>query len=388
MKPFEIIKNIFSKEKIVNINGLGCDVLTAEICLYELGLEMVAEIIGNSLVQTVFATYKDSKRFKGEMYHLFNVKPNKNQNAAEFRKQLAYKLVYDNEVLIIQDNEGYLHIANTFDEDDMLFYEKTYSNVYLADNFYFNRTFRAGEVIHLKWNNKKINDVLNQVYLLHGKALSRVMSQFHKLRGLFNLTSMNSFKDKTQDEVREIFQKKVADYFGDSNVAVMTLENGLSFSDNSKNEVKYEDIDSLIDRIFGTVFSAFLIPTSFIKTITTASTGSVKVTSNAMDQYLTMCLNPLVTLIATEFNSKLYTKKQYLEGMFLKIKTSNIKYTNMFDSASNIDILRRNGFSFNEILYELGEVEIEEEWASLRFITKNYELMQEAIERSAKNGEA
>lgn len=366
-----LISDIFNRTKIINIDGTSCDLISAEMCIYELALDNVAAFIGNSLVQSKIVTYDKGKVKKDNMYYLFNVKPNKNENATEWKKKIAYKLVFDNEVLIFQNKEE-LFIADSFDESDDIFKQKIYSNITVED-ISLKKGIKTEDCLHIKLNNNKTKKVLDCVYSLHGKALARAYKQFYKQRGLFMLSNNVSFGTTDQEEIKQIMTKKVSDYYGEKDTAVMTLENGLGFEDKSKNEVKYEDIDQMIEKVFTLVFNAYGVPLNFMKEAST--TSATKSSSGIMDQYLSMCINPLATLIETEINAKFYTKKQYLERTYIKIRTHNVKHNSPLESATNIDILRRNGFNFNEIMEYLGEEEINEKWATERYITKNYEKM-------------
>ena len=365
-----LIRDFFSRSTMVPVGDLDCDAVTAEICLYELALENVASIIGNSLTQLKIHTYRQNERINGILYHTLNVKPNKNQNAADFRKKLARKLVFDNEALIVQIGNGDLFIADSFQPDDRVIDEKRYEQV-VVDDVMFNRTFLSSDVLHIKLNNKKINDVLSCVYRLHGVAIKRALSQFYKQKGFFKIQSLNSYKDKTQEEIQDLFKRKVMGYFGNSDTSVMVLENGLEFVDNTENKAKIDDINGMIDKVYSIVFSAFGIPISFVKEAT--STASTKSANANMDQYLTLCINPIATTLENEINAKYYSQDQYRNGSFSRVKTFNVKSNNPLDNASNIDILRRNGYSFDEIREFFNEEPLNEAWSKRRYITKNYE---------------
>ena len=364
-----LIRDWILGAKTVAVDGFECDQVTAELYLHQLAQENVATIIGNALVQSNINTYKNGKMIRENMYHLFNVKPNINENAADFRKKLASKLVFNNDALIIQSQNGELFIADSFEENDSVFFPKIYSDITFGD-FKMSGTRNATQVLHIKLNNNEVNKVLDQVNFLFAKAVRRSMSQFYKLRGLFKLNNFVGYDNASQEDTTEIFRKKVASYFGDANASVMTLEKGLEFEDKSKNDAKVEDIDAMIDKIFGFVFNAYGVPISLMKEV--ASSTAAKTTSASMDQLLSQCIDPLAKTIETEVNAKFYTIQDYKNKTYVRIKTHNVKHTSPLDSATNIDILTRNGFNFNEIMTYLGEEEIDEPWAYERHMTKNY----------------
>ena len=61
----------------------------------------------------------------------------------------------------------------------------------------------------------------------------------------------------------------------------------------------------------------------------------------------------------------------------MKIDISKAEYVNILDSTNSLDILKRNGFTHNELMRALGEEQIDEAWANKRYITKNYEEIKE-----------
>lgn len=85
-------------------------------------------------------------------------------------------------------------------------------------------------------------------------------------------------------------------------------------------------------------------------------------------------INPFVELITDEFNRKMFTKEDYLSRTYAKIDTTKIKVFDIVDLATAADKFFAIGVnSINDNLRMLGRESINEPWANKRFVTKNYE---------------
>src|SRR5690554_4842821 len=76
--------------------------ITAEIFYKELAMNAAINLIANTISNAEFLTYERGKEVKKENYYLFNVEPNQNKSANKFWRDVIYKLVFENECLIVQ----------------------------------------------------------------------------------------------------------------------------------------------------------------------------------------------------------------------------------------------------------------------------------------------
>ena len=105
--------------------------------------------------------------------------------------------------------------------------------------------------------------------------------------------------------------------------------------------------------------------------------GEVAGTSDAMNRWLTVCIDPLCDQLQEEINRKRYGFEAWRSGSFLQIDTSTLIHFDMFASASNIEKLIGSGvFSVNDILSAAGLPRIDEPWADERFMTKNFSSVE------------
>ncbi|RNH01323.1 phage portal protein, partial [Staphylococcus aureus] len=72
-----------------------------------------------------------------------------------FWQQVIYKLIYDNEVLIVVSDSKELLIADSFYREEYALYDDIFKDVTVKD-YTYQRTFTMQEVIYLKYNNNKV----------------------------------------------------------------------------------------------------------------------------------------------------------------------------------------------------------------------------------------
>ncbi len=107
MRLFQWLKSAFDKDGIANISESFDTNILLEVYYKELAIFSAINLISKGLANSEFRTYFKNKEIKRDNYYLFNVEPNVNQNAQEFWNEAISKLVYENQVLIIQENGSF-----------------------------------------------------------------------------------------------------------------------------------------------------------------------------------------------------------------------------------------------------------------------------------------
>lgn len=361
------LKNAFNKDGVANLaSSFESDILL-EVYYKELAVFSAINLISKGLANSVFETYYKNKKIKSENYYLFNVEPNPNQNAQEFWNEAISKLVYDNEVLIIQ-NRDYFFIADSFTKGDKVLYPNTFENVVIGD-LSMNMIYKSNQVIYTQLNNKKVTDLIDGLYSSYGKLITHALNDYAKrggIKGKVKLSTAFSQRYKDQEALRQYIHDKFQNYFSSTN-AVLPVEEGFDFTESDKNSssTNSEEINKLIDEVFSITSIGFNIPKALLL-------GNVSDLDSSIMSFQTFCLDPIANMLEDEFNRKLYGKKNYLEGTKLKINTSSLKHIDILDTASNQEALIRNGYSPNEVRRIVKFDEVDEDWANIHYITKNY----------------
>lgn len=373
-------------EKVTSIEITDQQVRDAatEICLRELAFWTCVGKIANALTKCEFRTFCEGKEVFGDEYYAWNYEPNRNQNKAEFLSKAMEKLYRENELLIVESNDGQLLVADSFDVTLNTLYGDTYSNV-MVDDYQFSRSFRSKDVLHWKLNNRNVNKIIHGLYSSYSKLIDYSAQSYLKSRGsrgILNISAMAQSDKLFEEKLQKLMNKYFKSFFSSSN-AVLPLFEGYKYEDlgsKTYSEGTSRDIKNQYDDIFDFTARGFSMPPSLVK-------GDVQDTSKAVEEMLTFCLDPLAEMLQQEINRKRMGKSEVQKGTRLQINTMRVKHIDMFDIATPADKLISSGiYTVNMLLRAMGEPQLSEEWADQHFITKNYSTIQEFLEEQSKKG--
>lgn len=357
--------------------------LAGEIFYKELAVQACINLISNTVARSEFLTYEKGEEVRKENYYLFNVEPNQNKSASKFWRDVIYKLAYNNECLVIQQ-EGKFYVVDDFELKKYAFKEYLYTDI-LIDDLQLKKTYTESEVFHFELHNEKIKNVIDGLYESYSKLIAASQGHYKKnnaRRGTLDVPTNYTQTEKGQKDLEDLLSIRFKRFFQAEGGAVLPLTSGMKYEELSSNigvkgGVEGRDIRAFIDDIFDFIAIAFQIPPQLIK-------GNVADTDKAVNNLLTFCVNPIAELLTDEINRKLYGKKAFLERTYVKLDTRRIKVSNLKDIANALDILTRIGaYCVDDSLKALGMEPLNKEWSKARWMTKNYER----IEKLAKGGE-
>lgn len=362
------------------------ELYSAEAQYKKLAIETCIDLIANTLTTCEFLTFEKGKETRKNNYYLFNVSPNVNQNSSEFIHKLVHTLMWENECLVIMQDEQLL-VADTYTVTEYALKENSYKNVVVGD-LQFEKIFYESEVMHFRLNDNNIRKVIDDFYSSYGKLIASSINIYkmkNAQRFLAKGKMLNSQKESDVQAANELFESLFKDWMDpDKQYSVMALGDNFILEDNSPGKgnttaANSRDIRALVDDIFDFVATAFHIPKSLVK-------GDLADIEKQTDNYLMFCIKPLVKLLNAEFNRKIYKKKEYLERTYLKIDPTYIKILDIVSMATAADKFFAIGANtINDNLRMLGREPIEEEWADKRFVTKNYQMVEDV--ESLRGGE-
>lgn len=345
---------------------------------------LIAEASVNLITKTIsraeFQTFENGKETKKLNYYILNVEANKNKSASLFWRGTIEKLLKKGEALILlQDNQMFL--ADSFTRNEFAFIENTYTNIAIGD-YTLSDTKKESEVLYLKDNNSTIRNAINGIYNDYTKLINSSIKGYQnskarkgKLKIPTNLPKTLQEEGKLQDHI----QTTMADFMDPSKDAVYPETSGFEYTEvaeskGSKSNDSGRETKNFINDVFDFMAISYGIPPSLLK-------GDTVDTKDAVNNFLTFCINPLAKLITDEINRKMYGYKLYKERTYAKLDTSNIKTVDLKDIANSIDLLNRNGaLTIDDILRALGKEPIGGDIGAMRFITKNLELLDKVAE--------
>nr|WP_088327723.1 phage portal protein [Bacillus cereus] len=367
--------SVFKKNKELEFM-VDLDIITDtanRLHMKRLAIDTCVSFLGRTISQSEFRVRHGKAFEKNELYYRLNVRPNKNMTASTFWERFVRKLIYDNECLVIQVDDGDLLIADGFQHNEYAVFEDTFTNVIVKD-YTFKRSFRQSEVIHLKYRNDKLSPLIDGLFTDYGDLFSRILSSQKRKNQVRGTVDMEMTGAKTEENITKL-QKFIDDMyqaFGNKDIAIVPQQKGFNYNEiynGVANGPSVEEINKVTNGFLNQVAMAIGIPTALIY-------GEMADVDKQTKNYMLFTVNPLLKKLSDESNVKFFEMKDYLGGQRIEIKS--ISYQSIFDLATSIDKLISSGaFTGNEIRLEGGYESSNDPNLDKHYITKNYTQMNE-----------
>lgn len=353
------------------------------IHMKKLAIDTCISFLARTISQSEFRVKDGDNYKKDELYYRLNTRPNKNQTASTFWEQFIYKLIYDNEVLVIQADDGDLLIADSFDHNEYALYEDAFYNV-VVRGYEFNDSFDQSEVIHIKYVNERLEPLINGLFEDYGKLFASVLSgqrRKNQIRGTVDM-DMLAAKSKEQQQKLQEFIDNMYKAIDERDTAIIPQQPGFEYKEVSSGGFSgqsVEEINKVANGFLDQVAQAIGVPISLIR-------GDMADVEKQTKNYMFFTVSPLLKKIKDEANVKFFTKEEHLKGKHIEIRKPS--YRDIFDLATAVDKLISSGvFNGNELRSELGKEMTDEEIHKRYFVTKNYQREDEALQVSLEGGE-
>ena len=341
-----------------------------------LAVDACISFLARTISQSEFRVKNGDEYVKDELYYRLNVRPSKNTTASTFWQTFIYKLIYDNEVLIIQADDGDLLIADDFQHKEYAVYDDVFSNVVVKD-FEFKRTYKQSEVIHLRYGNEKLISLIDKLFEDYGELFSRIMSgqkRKNQIRGTVDMDMLSAKSSEHQSKLQE-FINNMYKAIGTKEVAIIPQQTGFKYDEKTGNGVAGQSVDEVnkvSNGFLEQIAMAIGIPMSLLR-------GDMADVDKQTKNYMFFTVSPLLKKIKDEADVKFFTQKEYLSGNNIEVRKPS--YRDIFDLATSADKLRASGImNGNEIRSELGLERVEgNEMLDAYVITKNYQDGSEAL---------
>lgn len=346
-------------------------------------IEASINLIAKTMARAEFQTFEKGEETKKLNYYMLNIEANKNKSAFSFWEETIEKLLKEGEALILlQDNQ--LHLADSFTRKEYAFVENIYSDVTIGD-YKLNDRWEESKVLYLKDDNTTIRAAIDGVYGNYAKLINASIKGYQNSKARKGKLKIPTNLPKTlqkEEKLQEYIQTTMKDFMDPSKDAVYPESNNFEYEEidkakGSKSNDSGRETKNFIDDMFDFIAISFGIPPSLLK-------GDTVDTKDAVNNFLTFCINPLAKLISDEINRKMYGYELYRERTYAKLDTTNIKAVDLRDIANSIDLLNRNGaLTIDDILRILGKEPLGGDIGSMRFITKNLEALDKVLEEGS-----
>jgi HK97 family phage portal protein len=339
----------------------------------KIALETCIGLIARTIAQSEFKVKNGSQVVKDELYYRLNVRPSKNESAAQFWERVIYRLIYDNEVLIIKSDTDDLLIADSFTRTEYAIFDDTFKDV-IVKGYKFDRTFPNNKVIYLTYSNERLKSLIESLYQDYEALFARVLDFQKRKNQIRGLVDIDAIHDKTEEGQKKLqtYIDKIYKSFAERSIAVIPQSKGFNYHEmNPGSSPGVDEVNKVTDGFLFQVARVLGIPIALIK-------GDQADNENPTRNFMRFCIDSFLKKISDELNAKLFSREVYLAGQKIEIK--RISYNNIFDVATAVDKLRASGvFNGNELREELGAERVDDEMMEQYFITKNYQELGDAL---------
>ncbi|PEL44379.1 phage portal protein [Bacillus wiedmannii] len=339
-----------------------------------LALDTCVSFLGRTISQSEFRVRNGKTFEKNELYYRLNVRPNKNMTASTFWERFIRKLIYDNECLVIQADDGDLLIADGFQHNEYAIYEDAFTDVTVKD-YTFKRSFKQSEVIHLKYRNDKLSPLIDGLFADYGDLFGRILNSQKRKNQVRGTVDMDMIGAKTEEQIAKLqeFIDNMYKSIGSKDIAIVPQQKGINYNEiynGVANGPSVEEINKVTNGFLNQVAMAFGIPTALIY-------GEMADVEKQTKNYMLFTVRPLLKKLSDEANVKFFEMSEYLLGRRIEVKA--VSYQSIFDLATSIDkLISSSAFTGNEIRSEVDYEDSDDPNLNIHHITKNYTKLNES----------
>lgn len=363
------------------------DDLAKRVYLKSMAKDTVLNFVARTMSSLVVEVR--NKGDSDEWEYILNVRPNRNMSASDFWQKFFYRLLDENEILVVFSDDNQLLIADDFSRDKKTLYDDVFTGV-TVNEYTFNRKFYMSDVIYIEYNNDKLDKFTNGLFddfsELYGRIIEVAMRN-NQIRGTVSIDttgSMSEKKDadgKTKNERLQKFINKIYESFRTKSVAIVPKMKGFEYEEyTNKQGVSNQSLDELnkmINSLIDDVANAIGVPTALIY-------GEKAELKENTDAFRDFCTSKLIKKIGDQLNAKILTKKEYMNGAEIRVR--GVLQRDAFSVSEAIDkLVSSTVFTPNQILEELGYQKSDDPEMDKHVRTKNYEVVKGG-ENSNDNG--
>jgi HK97 family phage portal protein len=358
-----------SKAKEIESNGYR---LTPDgevpLDLEHIAIQSAVGLIASAIGQCRFRTFMNGEEVMEDEYYLWNYSPNANQNSTQFLQDLVETLVYNNEVLVVEQSHQ-LFVADSFSYNIRGTKEVVYQNITVNSEHLPDK--RASDALYLRMANDDVQPYLSGVCKEYEDIISKALESYEKAgadKGFLNIDSTKRGPIDYEKYQKDLIDNKFKAFFSSKN-AVLPLHAGYTYTPATRtvrNTSEINDIKNMSDEIYNRVGQIFRVPPAFLR-------GEVAQSGEAVDNFLKFCIRPICDMLEEEITRKRYGAKGVKNGSFVQVDPSMVEISGIFASADKLDkIIGCGVLSIDEVRQKVGEVALGTEEAQKHFVTKNY----------------
>lgn len=365
---------------IYDVSNYRAETVTEQSALDAFALFSAVHLISGLISGCEFRVYRRGAEIYGAEWAALNVKPNRNQNAAAWKRELVARMLLTGEALCIELPDRQRIIAESFNRTEDTLHGDVFTDIHRAD-ITISRAFRMADVLYLQFPVNAKAVWLQQMMSQYERLLSSAAKRFRKAGGEKGILKVSAVERGRQDfkEKFELMQNQYFRNYFNSQNAVLPLFDGYEYtpqSSGSSSGTYTNDLTALktlADEAIGRAAQVFGIPPSYLR----GDAAGIRDSQAAM---MTNCIKPLAAMLSQELTGKLYTPQEIEDGCCILVDTGSILHHDLLADSAGIDKLTGAGWTLNEIRRAIGQHASDDPDCDVRFITKNYGTVKEAIE--------
>lgn len=309
--------------------------------------------------------------------YILNVRPNNDMSAATFWEKFFYRLMDDNEVLVIFTEDNQLLIADDFSRTEYAVYDDVFTGV-TVKNYVFQKSFNMSDVIYIEYNNDKLDRFTKGLFEDYSELFGRIIEiamRNNQIRGSVSINATataNEKKDengKTRTEKLQEYVDKIYQAFKTKSVAIVAKVKNIDYEEyTNKQGVSNQSLDELNKMktsLIDDVANAIGVPTALIY-------GEKAELDSNLQAFRKLCIAPLMKKLEDELIAKIITKKEYKNGE--RIKVSKVLPVSILENATQIDKIVSSGTFLRDEVREVTDYDPLSNGEGQQLImTKNYE---------------
>lgn len=353
--------------------------------LKKVAIDSVLNYVARTMSTATFQMNNEKFPHYKEWNYILNVRPNLDMSASMFWQQVFYRLMFDNQVLIVLTEDNQLLIADGFIRREYAVYNDRFEGVRVKD-YLFQKSFPMSEVIYMEYNNHDLEEITKGLFEDYSELFGRMMEtamRNNQIRGSVSVDMTGSMNDKTDPEGKTRSQRlqefidKIYESFRTNPVAIVPKVKGFEYEEyTNKTQTSNQSMEeltkvkkSLIDdvsRIVG-------IPSALVH-------GELAELEHNLKAYRRTCIKPLVKKLEDELNAKVFEKRDLFSGN--RIEVRGVLPYDPTELATQLDKLVSSGAFYADEVREMFEYDALPDGIGKKIIrTKNYEEVKGGEEK-------
>lgn len=333
------------------------------VYLKQQAVDVCTDLIANMACLAEFQT-NDAR-----LSHRLNVRANRNQNALAFRRQLIKKLLHEGEVLIVQNKQHYLFVADSFTKTSQGMNDYVFENV-VVNGMTITERATSMEIYYIELSDKRIEAYMASLDNSYADLFKRIVEfqmtqQQIRMYGKFRMTTGKKEEDLNKFKS---FLEKLRNGANTASVLAIPVQDDYDISEKQATHVgkSVDEVKKVSNQYLSEACRVFGIPPLLL-------TGDLADVSQHRE-ILVQRVHGLLKLIATEINAKYFEdeKDKDLQHNKVKVGLFNVIFNSELSASKEIEKLIGSGvYTIDDVLEAVGRERLNTNETTKRLLTKN-----------------